>query len=219
MTDKPVLPGQLRSLWQSMPTDPVATTVYDMRMRAALFEGRIRRRNRIEFIACAIVAAVFTWYATFRSATVLWPIANILIALTAIYVAFNLHRRGKAGATPDSGTVPSLIDFHRQELIRQRDALRSIGSWYVLPFAPGLVLWFVAMWIGRVADGARPVQLAFSLGAVFLLVAAVFALIWLLNLLGAARLQRMIEDLSRYTDMDQFTDLGRLGDFGRKEKK
>jgi hypothetical protein len=196
MTDKPLLAGQLRSLWQSMPTDPVVITVQDMRKRATLFEGRIRRRNRVEYIACAFVVAVFSWYATFESSTILWPIANVLTALAAIFVAFNLHWRGKAAATPDGGTVSSLVDFHCRELVRQRDALRSIGSWYLLPPLPGLVLWFIALWIENAAKG-RPV---FGLALAFLLCLAVFAVIWLLNLLGAARLQRMIEDLDRYKE-------------------
>jgi hypothetical protein len=200
MTEKPFKADSYQALWQSMPTEPVVITPYEMRMRAALFEGRIRRRNRIEFIACAIVVAIFCWYATWPRFTILWPIANIMIALSAIYVAFNLHKRGKAGATPDGGTVASLAEFQRQELIRQRDALRSVGTWYLLPFVPGLLLWFVAMWMGRGPHAANPAAFAAGLVMTFVFCVAVFGLIWMLNLLGAARLQRMIDDLDRYKE-------------------
>lgn len=191
---------QLRSLWQSMPTEPVVITPYEMRMRAAFFEGRIRRRNRVEYIACGFVAAVFSWYATFDLSTILWPIANFMIAAATIYVGISLHRKGKAGATPDSGTVGSLVEFHRQELVRQRDALKTVWRWYLLPFVPGLVLWFIAMWIGQGQDAARPGLFAVVLGLVFVLCMAVYLVILLLNLLGAARLQRMIDDLDRYKE-------------------
>lgn len=200
MSNTPVEPGQLRSLWQAMPTEAVVITPHEMRMRAAMFEGRIRRRNRIEYIACAIVVAIFSWYATFKSATILWPIANFMIVAATLYVAISLHRKGKASATPDSGTVVSLIEFHRQGLVRQRDVLKTVWRWYLLPFVPGLILWFVAFWLGYGQASAKPAATAVVLGMMFILCILVFATILLLNLLGAARLQRMIEDLDRYTE-------------------
>ncbi|HEX5007150.1 MAG TPA: hypothetical protein VFV70_08565 [Hyphomonadaceae bacterium] len=202
MSDKPVQPGDLRSLWQSMPTEPVVITPYEMRMRAALFEGRIRRRNRVEYIACAIVIAVFCWYATFRFSTILWPIANLMIAAATIYVGISLHRKGKAAATPDSGTVGSLVEFHRRELVRQRDALKSVWRWYLLPVVPGMILWFVAMWLGPGQAAAKPEAFAVGLGMTFAFCLLVFVTILFLNLLGAARLQRMIDDLDRYKEKE-----------------
>lgn len=200
MSEDKFEPGKFRSLWQSMPTEPVGITVNDMRMRAAVFEGRIRRRNRIEYVACIIVAAIFSWYATFESRTILWPIANIMLVLATIYVAYSLHRKGTAGATPDGGTVASLIEFHRHELVRQRNALSTVWRWYLLPFTPGLILWFIAMWVGRGAEARNPTAFAIALALTFVLCASVFAMIWLANLLGAARLQRMIDELDRYRE-------------------
>src|SRR5690606_27662384 len=155
---------QLRSLWQSMPTEPVVITPYEMRMRAAFFEGRIRRRNRVEYIACGFVAAVFSWYATFDLSTILWPIANFMIAAATIYVGTSLPRKGKAGGPPGSGSVGSLLEFHRQELARQPDASKTVWRGYPLPFVPGLVLRFIAMWIGQGQDAARPGLFAVVLG-------------------------------------------------------
>ena len=86
----------------------------------------------------------------------------------------------------------------RAELARQRDLLLTVWRWYLLPFAPGLVLMFAAMWIGAPAEHQG--RIAGVLIMVILLFAAVAIGIVLLNLLAAARLQRMIEDLDRYTE-------------------
>ena len=34
----------------------------------------------------------------------------------------------------------SCLEFHRSELVRQRDLLRSVWWWYLLPFVPGMLL-------------------------------------------------------------------------------
>jgi len=199
MTDKPVLPGQLRSLWQKMPTDAVVITAEEMRAKAKAFERRIRRRNFIEYGATAFVVAIFSWYATWpKPATPLWPIANILCVLGALYVAFNLHRLARAATAPAAASVIGLIDFHRADLVRQRNALVTVWRWYLLPVVPGFVLWLVAIWIGT-PPGAQA-RVAVGMIMVVLVCIAVFAGIILLNFLGAARLQRMIEDLDRYKE-------------------
>jgi hypothetical protein len=154
----------------------------------------------VEYIACIIVVVVFSWYATFKSSTILWPIANLMIVAATFYVGVNLHRKGGARATPDSGTVDSLVEFHRQQLVRQRDALKTVWRWYLLPFVPGLMLWFFAMWFGRVQIGARPPPSVIALGMTFVFCVMVFVIILLLNLIGAARLQRMIDGLDRYKE-------------------
>jgi len=199
MTDKQIDPGKLRSLWQKMPTDAVIISADEMRAKAQKFERRIRRRNFIEYGAILFVVAVFSWYATWpKPATPLWPIANILIVLGALYVAFNLRRLARAASAPPVASVTGLIDFHRAELIRQRNALVTVWRWYLLPVVPGFVLWFVAQWVG--APPGAQATVAAGMIMLVLICIAVFAGIILLNFLGAARLQRMIEDLDRYKE-------------------
>jgi hypothetical protein len=195
---KVVSAEDIRSLWQKMPSDTVVITPEEMRAKAHVFERRVGRRNLGEYIASAIVIVVFSWYATFpEPATPLWPIGNILIVLATLFVVFMLHR-GRAARTPSAGSVDTLVGFHRAELARQRDLLLTVWRWYLLPFAPGLVLMFAAMWIGAPAEHQG--RIAGVLIMVILLFAAVAIGIVLLNLLAAARLQRMIEDLDRYTE-------------------
>jgi hypothetical protein len=36
--------------------------------------------------------------------------------------------------------VTASLQFHRRELVRQRDLLRSVWLWYIGPFVPGIVV-------------------------------------------------------------------------------
>lgn len=89
----------------------------------------------------------------------------------------------------------ALVDSYRRELIRQRDALRSIGRWYLAPFVPGMTLLLLGRWFQSHAT-RRPVALDHVIIALVGVIAAlVFLVIWLLNQRGAERLQRRIEEL------------------------
>jgi hypothetical protein len=213
MSKTRVSPGDLRSLWQTMPVETVSVSLEAMRAKAHGFQKRIRRRNFIEYAATVVVVIVLVWYATLPSrAGLMWPISNGLIIAGMLVVALNLHRRARATSPPVDASAQSLIDFQRAELTRQRDALRSMWLWYILPVVPGTILWFIAIGIHMTARNPERALTALSGAAV--VVTLMFAIIILLNLLGAARMQRMIDDLSRYTDLDQS-----LVDQSLKDKK
>lgn len=198
MSNKPVEPRDLQSLWQSMPTAPVTITVEEMRTRSLAFEKKVGRRNLIEYIASGFVIAIFAWYATWpMPATPLWPIANILIITGTLVVVWNIHRISSAARSPASAPMESLMVFHRAELVRQRDALRTVWLWYLAPFAPGFALWLAALWIGAPAAQQTPAW-GMRLGGAAVLAGVMFAGIIALNLLGAARLQRQIDELDRH---------------------
>ncbi len=189
--------NDLQSLWQSMPTTPVAITVEEMRARAGKFERRIRRRNMIEYVAAAFVIVMFGWYATLPVAPApLWPIANIAIILGTLVVVWNLHRVGRASATPASAEFGALLDFHRAELVRQRDALRTVWLWYLMPFVPGMTLWFAALWFAT-PDAQQTASWSMGLLTSAAVSVAIFVFIIALNLVGAARLQRLIDELDK----------------------
>lgn len=192
--------GNLQSLWQSMPAPQITISVEEMRERASSFERKVRRRNMIEYVAAGIVIVMFAWYATWPApATPLWPIANIMIIIGTLVVVWNLHRIARASATPASGPVETLLDFHRAGLVRQRDALRTVWLWYLAPFLPGLALWFAALWVGTPSH-MQTLKWGMSLGVSAAFAALVFAAIAVLNLIGAARLDRLIDELDSYKD-------------------
>lgn len=189
--------NDLQSLWQSMPTPIVTLTADEIRTRASAFERKVKRRNLTEYVAAVVVIAAFGWYATLPlAATLLWPVANIAIIIGALVVVWNLHRIGRAAATPASAEFGALLDFHRAELVRQRDALRTVWLWYIAPFLPGLALWFTALWIGT-PEALKTPTWAMALGGSALFAALICASVIALNLLGAARLQRLIDELDK----------------------
>ncbi|MFT3723679.1 MAG: hypothetical protein QM773_08850 [Hyphomonadaceae bacterium] len=199
MSNKSVSPGDLRSLWQTMPVETVTVSMEEMRAKAEAFQKRIRRRNFIEYAATVFVVTVLIWYATWPSrAGLLWPVSNSLIIVGMLIVALNLHLRARAAIPPVEASAQSLIDFQRAELTRQRDALRTVWLWYILPVVPGIILWFIAIGIDMTAR--HPERAVMALSGTSIAVVLVFVIIILLNLLGAARLQRMIEDLDRHKE-------------------
>jgi hypothetical protein len=183
-----------QALWQSQPAPRIVVSAAEMHARAAAFDRRIRRRNTIEYIASGFVIVIFCWYATFpEPATPLWPVANIAIALGTLLVMWNLHRISRSASAADVSSVTSLIEHHRADLLRHQKSLKSVWLWYIMPIVPGTLMWFVAQAIGR-PSGA--VALPFAI--VFVTTAAVFIGVIVLNLRGAAKLQRMIDELDRY---------------------
>jgi hypothetical protein len=167
-------------------------TLAEIYQRARTFETKVRRRNAREYIACAIVILAFLPVLFHRASWMMQAGGALTIAATVI-VAWQLHRRGAARRLPEGDET--LVAFHREELMRQRDALRSIGRWYLAPFIPGMILLLMGRWFQSHAPH-RPVGLDHLIILLCsAIVALVFLVIWLLNQRGADRLQRRIDQL------------------------
>ena len=181
-----------QGLWQGQKKEYDDMSLADIHMKARRFESKIQRRNALEYVACGVVIIGFG-PALFTGPHWLMRAGAGLVMLAVPYVGWQLHRRGAAEGLSAPGET--LVDAYRRQLTRQRDALRSVGSWYLAPFVPGLVLLTVGMWLAPPRPGV-PIErkeASLLLGAAVMVVA--FAAIWWLNQRGAKRLQRMIDDL------------------------
>jgi membrane protein implicated in regulation of membrane protease activity len=183
----------IKTLWRNQKTEDTVT-LENVHERAAKFQKRVRNRNRREYIAAVFVIAVFSWY--------IWILpdwymkaGSALVIIAALFVTWQLHVRGSASRLPQDGSAMGDIDFHRRELIRQRDALKSVWLWYLAPFVPGMVLFTFGMYRHLVATGHAVHPTRFALAAAGNLL--VFAIIWILNAWAARRLQRRIDELDR----------------------
>jgi hypothetical protein len=181
-----------QTLWQNQATEYDPMTLAQIHEKAHAFQARIRRRNVIEYIACVVVIAGFAPVFLIRDSWMM-QVGALLIMTATVFVASQLHQRGSSRRVPDGGAA--LIVSHRQELIRQRDALRSVGVWYLAPFAPGLGLLTLGRWFqwhaaGR-SIGLDHLIIALSTG----IVALVFVVMWLVNQRAADRLQKRIDEL------------------------
>ena len=57
-----------------------------------------------------------------------------------LFMVYTLHKRGSARTVSAEFELRTCMDFHRKELQRQRDLLRDVWSWYLLPFVPGMLV-------------------------------------------------------------------------------
>lgn len=165
----------------------------DIHTRAGRFQARIRVRNWIEYAAAAIVIAGFAW-AAFAVSDLIVRAACVLIVFGTLYVVWKLAT--VARVSPKRDEAMSWADFHRAELVRQRDALNGIWRWYLGPLVPGWVLFWIGVGAASAAD--RPLwgntgvaALGFAIGmAMFFTIAA-------LNKRAAKALQAEIDALDR----------------------
>lgn len=181
-----------QSLWTRQTAEPFTMTLTEIHSRAGRFRATIRTRNLTEYAAAILVLGVFGWMAWLIPQPVV-KAGAILIMLGTAYVAYALHRRGGTGKMLPDGMQP-LADYHRGELVKQREALASVWRWYLLPFVPG-----VLVFVGGVSFApetglplvARLVQFATATG----FVAILFTGICWLNIRAAKQLDAEIAAL------------------------
>lgn len=186
MTDKP--DTDLHALWTQQPTEVAPMSLDAIHAGARKFQSLIFWRNVREYAAGILVMVMFGWFAV-TAANPIVQAGAVLTVLGAAFVTVYLYLHGRsdrAGARMAEGCV----DFHRTALIRQRDLLRSVWLWYLLPFVPGMA---VFMWGVEQSQGSfQPWRMAVKIG----LLMVVFAGVGLLNMWGARRLQKEIARLS-----------------------
>jgi len=180
-------PDDLKNLWQSQRVEPVQMSLEEIRRKAEKFHRRIRHRNLREYGASILVLGAFSYY--------IWKFPDLrlgsaLIIAATLYMVSQLRKRGAATTVPASMALGTCLDFHRRELERQRDLVRGVWKWYLLPFVPGLLA-FIAVPILH----APPSKWIRGLPFVLLSVVSFYA-IWRLNQRAADRLQRQIDDLN-----------------------
>jgi hypothetical protein len=191
--------SKVEALWQGQPTEPPHISPEDLRRKMDRFERRIYWRNVREYVAGAFVVAAFGYY-EWRFPTVLMRIGSGLMILGTLYVMYELHRRASARTAPAELGMSTCLDFHRRELERQRDALRSVWTWYLLPFVPGMIVFLAGMaWIVLKANPAVMLRALIGLGVMGIVVAAVFFAVWKLNRWTANKLQSRIDALNALT--------------------
>ena len=158
----------------------------EIQRRARRFEKRIGRRNLREYAGAALGIAAYTIY-IFKFHSLVVRAGSVLVIAGVLYVVVQLYRRASSGSLPADLGVAASVEFHRRELVRQRDMLRSVWRWYVGPIIPGLVV-FTA---GSIPPHS-PVRVYLLLALFFLVTLG--GIVWL-NRHAADRLDRQIAEL------------------------
>lgn len=190
---------QLPALWQNQPTEPPRISPGDLRGKMRRFERKIFWRNLREYVAGAVVLAAFGYY-EWRFPAPLSRIGSTLTIVGTLYVMYQLHRRASTRVSPAELGTNSCLEYFRRELERQRDALRAVSSWYLLPFVPGVAFFLAGMMANQLKTHPTtllPTMAGF--GILALIVAAVFLAIRKLNQRSANKLQIRIDELDGLT--------------------
>jgi signal transduction histidine kinase len=155
-------------------------------MLARSFQSSVSSRNFFEYAACAAIIIAFGYLAA-RASSWIVQVGYALGIAAALFISWQLHARASVRSLPPTGALSALA-FHRAELARQRDALRSVWGWYLAPMIPS----FVVVALGRLLETPSdwPFEIA-SLAVVGILLVGVLHL----NLQGAEALQRDIEEI------------------------
>lgn len=181
-------PGDIKALWRGQQMEESPVTLDNVHEHAQDFQSKIRNRNVREYIVGALGAAAFGFIAWFFPGWML-KTGSVLNILAVLFIASQLHRRAGARSLPD-GAATTILDFHRGELVRQKDALRSAGFWYVMPYVPGSALMILGSYFQLRTDRRAAVLGAVAL-ALWLLV------VWLITALMSERLERKIDRLDK----------------------
>lgn len=188
-------PTNLQALWQSQPVEPKQFSPQEVRDKATRFQRTIRFRNLREYVAAVFVLVIFSGYA-WKADTWLSKAGPALIVVGTLYIMFQLYTRAASlpvpGGDGNAGVTESCVQFHRRELERQRDLLRTVWRWYLGPLVPGLFVMFLDRFIEAWAKGGFAIVA--SLGSTLVTV-LVFLGVWWLNAAGARKLQREIDAL------------------------
>jgi low affinity Fe/Cu permease len=186
--------SDVKSLWRNQKTEQTVT-LENIHQTAEKFQRRIRRALWIEYGASAFVIAVFGFYIWALPGSMV-KVGSALCIVGVLGIVWNLRKRMAVRRVPDlSG--PGLVEFHRQALLRQRDAVNSAWLWYILPAIPGMVLMMLGRWYQLHAPGRSLAwdHEVIALCAVVILLA--LGIIRLLQVLRVAKLQRKIDELEK----------------------
>lgn len=185
----------MKDVWQSQAAEPIKMSSAELRQRSQKLNKKVVRRNIREYLAAAIVVAVMA-YDFWKVHELLLRIGSGLIIAGALYIVYQLHARGSAKVMPPEAGLQTCLEFHTKELERQRDLLRSVWSWYILPVVPGVIIFMLGGTIP--GAGAIPGHIGHALaifGIRLAFVFSVFFAVWKLNQRAAKRLQLKIDTL------------------------
>lgn len=185
----------IKSLWQNQPTEENSMiTLSDIRERAQALQSRIRLRNGALYLYSFANIAI-TLYLIWLGVSPRYTAPGLLIGAAHLFVIWQLWWR--TGARPFPGHLMGVaaLDYLRQELARQRDALSGAWLWYIAPFMPGLI-W--ELWLRATLHPANLSAAADHALVLFLILSALF--FWIAVGLGfslaAARLDLRLERLN-----------------------
>lgn len=176
-------PDDIKNIWIESGEDQDVMNIEKIRAKADSFANTVKWRNIREYGAAIFVIVMFAYYAA-ASNIMLVKIGSVCNIAAALFVMAQLNKRS-ASIRVNPGTEP-VLSFHRKQLERERNSLRTVWAWYVLPTVPGSILLAVGVVQARPeADVTRH----------FGIILLVYVIVLLYNAWGARQLQKEIDAL------------------------
>lgn len=168
--------------WASTLQSVRPLTLETLPERASGFQKMIWWRNARES-SVAIFLVLLQGYSLPGEQNRFDVLGTLTLILGLLFVIYYLHFRANSRPVP-VGSLSTILDFHRSEIARQRDLLRKVPLWYLMPLVPGVSIGLASSWTG----------LTDALGGL-IGVGVVFALAWVLNLWGARWLDARLQEV------------------------
>jgi len=184
----------IKSVWKGQKTEDTVT-LQNIRERATKFERRVRRALWREYAGAAFVVVVFGAYIWFLPGSLV-KAGSALCVLGTLFVVWQMRKRLNPAKVPDASGL-DLVGFHRRQLERQRDSVKSAWLWYIAPLLPGMVLILVGRWTQFHASWR---SLAWDHEVIILssvIVVLALVVVLLVQRLRVLRLQRRIDELDK----------------------
>lgn len=156
-TSKERLVRDPKTIWKEQKMTPQILSPSQLETRHHRLENRNRLRNRLEYFAGGVVfmgALLLGGWTLIDDANLFQAalgIGTLLLGAGALFVCVQLRQRTGGPVTIDG--MDSTLMRYRADLMRQRDALRSIFGWYIAPFLPGFLLIYGSVFLDPEVDG------------------------------------------------------------------
>jgi len=184
-------------IWQSQDVEPLMISMEEIRSKAVRFERQIRSRNRRETTVAVVMIAVFGLF-LFVFPSPMARAGSLLTIAGIVFVIYRMNRQAAPDRVPAGGGFESCVAFHRRELERQRDLLRSIERWYLGPLIPGVLVFSLAVIEPKIRPD-HPADWWRALPGLAIMVAWFWFTIRL-NRRAADGLQQTIDELARVAE-------------------
>ena len=186
-----------RTLWKNQTVEENALiNLSDIRARANRFQSRVHMRNVALYAYSLFNIAASAWLiSTGRFDEFLYPM--LLMVAVHLFVLWQVNRRISARPLPGDMAGKPALDFHRDEMKRQADALSNAWLWYIFPFMPPF-LWELAIWLQRLQErAAEGVREPNYFGFFLVVLSAIFfwTAVWLAFSRSSVKLKWQIERL------------------------
>jgi hypothetical protein len=189
MPDKPT-PVNPQDLWQSQPEEEMNVTLATIRSKALKFQTKIRRRNIREYVGLAIGTVLYGAFVWFLPG-LLTKVGAVLTLAGMCFSVYRIYRDGSSQEVPVDSSARDCLEFHRRQLVRQRDMLRRVGPRQIGPVMPGFVLFYAGVWDSSVRDTKSAIVMAIT----GILAASVFGFVYWCNVRAANKMQQELDAL------------------------